>query len=159
MRYDIIERLRNLESATTDEAASLIDALRKANSEVMATGIKSVRDVAELAIELRETKAERDKMARQLDEYRESFANMARERDGLWDDLELVTRERDEARREVARLLDVETGHRIAIASLTAERDEARREVCQWEHHWDKTSSEQYYADKRGWDCYKEDKP
>ena len=45
------------------------------------------------------------------------------------------------------------------IARLTAERDEARREVCQWEHHWDKTSSEQYYADKRGWDCYKEDKP
>lgn len=40
---------------------------------------------------------------------------------------------------------------------LTAERDEARREVCQWEHHWDKTASEQYYADKRGWDCFKED--
>ena len=42
------------------------------------------------------------------------------------------------------------------IERLTAERDEARREVCQWEHHWDKTSSEQYYADKRGWDCFKE---
>jgi hypothetical protein len=36
------------------------------------------------------------------------------------------------------------------------ERDEARREVCEWEHHWDKTSSEQYYADKRGWDCFKD---
>jgi hypothetical protein len=45
------------------------------------------------------------------------------------------------------------------IERLTAERDEARREVCEWEHHWDKTSSEQYYADKRGWDCFKEDKP
>jgi hypothetical protein len=42
-------------------------------------------------------------------------------------------------------------------ATLTAERDEARREVCQWEHHWDKTSSEQYYADKRGWDCFNRD--
>jgi len=42
------------------------------------------------------------------------------------------------------------------IKTLRAERDEARREVCQWEHHWDKTASEQYYADKRGWDCYKE---
>ena len=42
------------------------------------------------------------------------------------------------------------------ILELTAERDEARREVCEWEHHWDKTSSEQYYADKRGWDCFKE---
>jgi hypothetical protein len=31
-----------------------------------------------------------------------------------------------EAKQEVARLLDVETGHRVAIASLTAERDEAR---------------------------------
>ena len=43
------------------------------------------------------------------------------------------------------------------IVRLTAQRDEARREVCQWEHHWDKTASEQYYADKRGWDCFKED--
>ena len=42
------------------------------------------------------------------------------------------------------------------IERLRAERDEARREVCQWEHHWDKTSSEQYYADKRGWDCFKD---
>ena len=45
------------------------------------------------------------------------------------------------------------------LVDALRERDEARREVCQWEHHWDKTSSEQYYADKRGWDCYKEDKP
>ena len=44
-----------------------------------------------------------------------------------------------------------------AIRLLVKERDEARREVCEWEHHWDKTSSEQYYADKRGWDCFKED--
>jgi hypothetical protein len=42
------------------------------------------------------------------------------------------------------------------ITRLRKERDEARREVCQWEHHWDKTASEQYYADKRGWDCFKE---
>lgn len=46
---------------------------------------------------------------------------------------------------------------RAELAKRTDERDEARREVCEWEHHWDKTSSEQYYADKRGWDCYKED--
>ena len=98
---DITERLRDLRSCTADEAAKLIEALRKANDEVMASGIKSVRDVAELAIELRETKAERDKITRQLDEYRESFANMARERDLLWEDLERVTKERDEARREV----------------------------------------------------------
>ena len=49
------------------------------------------------------------------------------------------------------------TSDKERIERLTAERDEARREVCQWEHHWDKTSSEQYYADKRGWDCWKED--
>lgn len=42
------------------------------------------------------------------------------------------------------------------IERLRKERDEARREVCEWEHHWDKTSSEQYYADKRGWDCFKD---
>jgi hypothetical protein len=61
---DIVERLRNLESAAADEAANLIEALRKANSEVMATGIKSVRDVAELAIELREARRERDEARR-----------------------------------------------------------------------------------------------
>ena len=66
MRYDIIERLRNLESATADEAADLIEALRKANAEVFATGIKSVRDTAELAIELRDTKAERDEARREV---------------------------------------------------------------------------------------------
>jgi hypothetical protein len=43
------------------------------------------------------------------------------------------------------------------IERLRRERDEARREVCEWEHHWDKTSSEQYYADKRGWDCFKQE--
>jgi len=40
------------------------------------------------------------------------------------------------------------------LAQAIRERDEARKEVCGWEHHWDKTSSKQYYADKRGWDCF-----
>ena len=44
----------------------------------------------------------------------------------------------------------------MEINQLRKERDEARREVCEWEHHWDKTSSEQYYADKRGWNCFKD---
>lgn len=42
------------------EAAELIETLRKVNAEVFATGIKSVRDTAELAIELREARRERD---------------------------------------------------------------------------------------------------
>lgn len=42
------------------------------------------------------------------------------------------------------------------IERLTAERDEARREVCTWEHRYDKTASEYYYAKQRGWDCFKE---
>lgn len=42
------------------EAAELIETLRKVNAEVFATGIKSTRDTAELAIELREVKRERD---------------------------------------------------------------------------------------------------
>lgn len=37
-----------------------------------------------------------------------------------------------EQQREIQRLLDEQTGHRVAIAQLTAERDEARREVCGW---------------------------
>ena len=43
------------------------------------------------------------------------------------------------------------------IERLTTERDEARREVCEWEHRYDKTASEYYYASQRGWDCFKED--
>jgi hypothetical protein len=60
--------------------------------------------------------------------------------------------ERDEARREVARLLDVETGHRIAIASLTAERDEARRMACDALAAGDNEEASEY-ARLRGW-CY-----
>ena len=63
---DIINRLCDMHNATAYEAANLIEALRKANDEVMATGIKSVRDVAELAIELRETKRERDEARREV---------------------------------------------------------------------------------------------
>jgi hypothetical protein len=38
-----------------------------------------------------------------IDEYVECFANLAKERDGLWADLERVTAERDEARREACK--------------------------------------------------------
>jgi hypothetical protein len=58
------KRIDDADIKTLREAADLIDALRKANAEVFATGIRSVRDVAELAIELRETKRERDEARR-----------------------------------------------------------------------------------------------
>jgi hypothetical protein len=48
------------------EAAELIEALRQANAEVFATGIKSVRDTAELAIELREARRELDEARREV---------------------------------------------------------------------------------------------
>ena len=86
------------------------------------------------------------------DEEREYLNEMIR---NLNNKLVDALRERDEARREVARLLDVETGHRIAIANLTAERDEARREVCA--HEADTTEDQLAYAKLRGWDCFKED--
>ena len=60
-----------------------------------------------------------------------SYEMLVEERKMLLAQLKAMTAERDDARREVARLLDVETGHRIAIANLTAERDDARREVCE----------------------------
>ena len=122
---DITERLRDLHSATADEAASLIRALRTVNDEVFAASIKSVRDTAELAIELREVKAERVKLATQLDEYRECFASLSLERDGLWEDLERVTKERDEARRECCTWQGLESGR-----------------------------SKQDVAIARGWDCF-----
>ena len=48
------------------EAAELIETLRKVNAEVFATGIKSVRDVAELAIELRDARRELDEARREV---------------------------------------------------------------------------------------------
>ena len=119
------------------EAADLIKALRKANSGVMATGIKSVRDTAELAIELREVKAKHDKMEQQLAEFRECFANLAKERDLLWEDLERVTKERGEARREVCK----------------------REESASCLSDGEPTTTASDYARWCGWDCFKEDKP
>jgi hypothetical protein len=46
------------------EAAELIEALRTVNDEVFAASIKSVRDTAEMAIELREARRERDEARR-----------------------------------------------------------------------------------------------
>jgi hypothetical protein len=41
---------------------------------------------------------------------------------------------------------------------LTMERDEARREVCRNESHHLPTMSDPYReAERRGWDCFKED--
>jgi hypothetical protein len=60
------KRIDDADIKTLREAADLIEALRKANAEVFATGIQSVRDTAELAIELRETKAERDEARREV---------------------------------------------------------------------------------------------
>lgn len=68
-------------------------------------------------------------IADRLEVLQECFTQMRKERDLLWEDLERVTKE----------------------------RDEARREVCTWEHRYDKTASEYYYASQRGWDCFKED--
>ena len=41
------------------------------------------------------------------------------------------------------------------IKRLRAERDEARRMVCEW-HGGLRVQHPQQYAEKRGWDCYKE---
>jgi hypothetical protein len=101
------------------------------------------------------------------DEEREYLNEMIR---SLNNRLVDALRERDEAQREVARLLDVETGHRIAIANLTAERDEARRDLCYAEAA-DLSVAEAYnprpipyhpsqahkMASERGWDCFKDE--
>jgi hypothetical protein len=79
------------------------------------------------------------------------------ERDALFVLTDRLTVERDEMQGELRKAETESSMLRVECGVIAAERDEARREVCQWEHHWDKTSSEQYYADKRGWDCFKED--
>jgi hypothetical protein len=54
------KRVDDADIKTLRDAADLIRALRTVNDEVFAASIKSVRDTAELAIELRETRRERD---------------------------------------------------------------------------------------------------
>ena len=44
----------------------------------------------------------------------------------------------------------------LAIDVLIKERDEARRMVCEW-HGGLRVQHPQQYAEKRGWDCFKED--
>lgn len=106
----ILAQTRGLSGATPN-ATQLIEALRWA--------LDAYKQEAERLCN------ERDKMAHQLDEYRESFANMARERDLLWEDLERVTKERDEARR-------------MACEALAAGDDDEASE----------------YARLRNWDCF-----
>ena len=65
-------------------------------------------------------------------------------------DLGPLTAKLLEQQREIQRLLDEQTGYRVAISALTAERDEARREVCKWECRYRRMSEEDYAA-SRGW--------
>jgi uncharacterized coiled-coil DUF342 family protein len=69
----------------------------------------------------------------QLEDWKESFANLAKERDGLWEDLERVTKERDEVRREVC----------MHKAALFKEAGVPR--------------SSYDVASEREWDCFKQE--
>ena len=62
-----------------------------------------------------------------------------------------------EERDENELLKSTVTDCRIEIERLTAERDEARREVCESEQYCVDRSREE--AERRGWDCYKEETP
>ncbi len=85
----------------------------------------------------------------------------------------------EDLRKQVATLLDEQTGFRVAIAQLTAERDEARRDAERWQadamrllnernaaqRERDEARREVCYAstqpprecaEERGWDCFKE---
>jgi hypothetical protein len=50
--------------------------------------------------------------------------------------------------------MDVLPPNKEIDTTLTAERDEARREICSTVVF---PSSPQEYANRRGWDCFKED--
>jgi len=69
------------------EAAELIEALRTVNDEVFAASIKSVRDTAELAIELREARRERDEARAEVCAHEADTAEDQREyaRQRGWD--------------------------------------------------------------------------
>jgi FtsZ-binding cell division protein ZapB len=89
----------------------------------------------------------------QLEDYKECFANLAKERDELWKDLERVTKERDEARREVSSgatnfFVDSESAFRRANGLSKCDPDPAKS-------FKDPYSIE--YANKRGWDCFTEE--
>jgi uncharacterized coiled-coil DUF342 family protein len=74
---------------------------------------------------------ERDRLGGQVDEFRQCFGNLARERDELWNDLERVTVERDEARR---------------IAAYQYAKH----------HNGDEDTLVRNFFAFRGWDCHKE---
>ena len=75
----------------------------------------------------------------------------------------------EDLRKQVATLLDEQTGFRVAISTLTAERDEARRSCCEFAAMVDSADTVLMYVDSnrfheiamrymksRGWDCFKE---
>ena len=95
-------------------------------------GLRTAAEVRKIAEDgMAETQRAVRMLCDELQMQEASYEMLVEERKMLLAQLKAMTAERDDARREVARLLDVETGHRIAIANLTAERDEARREVCE----------------------------
>lgn len=72
---------------------------------------------------IRRMRAERDRLGDQVEEFRECFGNLARERDELWNDLERVTMERDQARSTAAYLWARSEGGGDAIPTKTAMRE------------------------------------
>ena len=68
-------------------------------------------------------KGEVRKLQNQVEDYRECFADLAKNRDELWDDLERVTGERDAARQTAAYLWARSAGGGDAIPTKTALRE------------------------------------
>jgi hypothetical protein len=85
------------------------------------------------------------------------------------DDALRLLKERDDARQQVARLLDVETGNRIAIANMTAERDALRLELWDLQRGFCNVASSlnkeitgsprspMQIARDKGWKCFEDE--
>jgi chromosome segregation ATPase len=191
MSEDITTRLRrDCMSLIADEAADTIEQLR---ADVMCLKYQNAEFVRNLTMaqdERNAAAAERDDAQRELRKaetessmLRVECGVIAKERDEarrdaerwehdalrLMEERNTAERERDEARQQVARLLDVETGNRIAIANLTAERDALRLELWDLQRGFCNVASSRnkeitgsprshlQIARDKGWKCFEDE--
>jgi chromosome segregation ATPase len=106
--------------------------------------------------------AERDEARRDAERWQADALRLLNERNA-------AQGERDNARQQVARLLDVETGNRIAIANMTAERDALRLELWDLQRGFCNVASSlnkeitgsprsaMQIARDKGWKCFKDE--
>lgn len=123
---------------------------------------KAIAEIKRLRQENATLTAERDEARKEAESWQDDALRMMRDRN-------TAERERDDARQQVARLLDVETGNRIAITNMTAERDALRLELWDLQRGFCNVASSlnkaitgsprsaMQIARDKGWKCFEDE--